>query len=96
MQEIVLAGDYNSDGLKEIFTFCDLNDSVFLYVINPVENGGFLIKHQFMSFLNPENDKLEYIIDDLHLIDLNSDSISELVFGITGNWSTNIRNIFIQ
>ena len=93
--ERLIAGDFDFDGQKEIFTLSQEQDSLFLYGIKPVLKGEYLIKRRFISILNRVNNKIEYSITDFNLIDLDNDSIKELVFIVHSCFSLQPRSIYI-
>jgi len=82
LEERVFFGDFNNDGQKEIFSFSEANDSIFLYIVDPVENGEFLVKHRFISSINKTIKDTDYHIRDIHLKNLTNDSLYELIFVI--------------
>jgi DNA-binding NarL/FixJ family response regulator len=48
-------GDYNQNGIKEIFLFTQDQDSVFIYIINPKDDTRFLVKRRFITTLRNKN-----------------------------------------
>ncbi|MCD4696602.1 MAG: histidine kinase [Bacteroidales bacterium] len=94
-EERLIAGDYNRDGQKEIYTLSQKQDSLFLYGIIPVEEGEYTIKRRFITLLNSIDNKIRYSITDFNLVNLNNDSLKELVFGIHSGSSLQPRSICI-
>jgi len=95
LEERVFFGDFNNDGQKEIFSFSEANDSIFLYIVDPVENGEFLVKHRFISSINKTIKDTDYHIRDIHLKNLTNDSLYELIFVISSSTVTPERSIYI-
>ena len=94
--ERLITGDYNGDGQKEIYNLSQKQDSLFLYGIIPVEGGEYFIKRRFITKVNRSvENKISYDITDFNLIDLNNDSVKELVFGIHSGSSLQPRVICI-
>ena len=91
----VLFGDFNNDGQKEIFSFSEANDSIFLYIFEPVENGEFLVKYRFISSMNKTAKDPDYYIKDMYLKSLTNDSIRKFIFVISSSTATPERSIYI-
>ena len=90
----LIAGDYDGDGQKEIYTLSQQQDSLFLYGVIPVENGRYFIKRRFITTLNSVDNKIEYSITNFNLVDLNRDSLKELIFVIHSGFSLQPRAIY--
>ncbi|HSH50442.1 MAG TPA: hypothetical protein VK982_01830 [Bacteroidales bacterium] len=56
----IFFGDYNQNGIKEIFLFAQDQDSIFLYIINPNDDKRFLVERRFITTL--QNKKSDYRI----------------------------------
>ena len=54
-----------------------------------------MIKRRFITLLNSVDNKIRYSITDFNLIDLNKDSLKELIFGIHSSSSLQPRSISI-
>jgi hypothetical protein len=90
----MLAGDYDGDGEQEVFAFCQDNDTLYLYGFHPREQEGFFIDHQFITPLARVDGKLEYVIPDISLADLDDDGFKDLVFLVAAGFSIAPRKIF--
>ena len=90
-----IAGDYNNDGIKEIFTLCQYNDSIFLYAFTPRSKNMFFIKHRFISELYLGNSKTDYSIGDMNVVQLDTSQKKYLVFRIAGGFIPKPRKLFI-
>lgn len=90
-----IASDYNEDGIKEIFTFCQSGDSIFLYAFEPIPKGQYFIKHRFISVIDKVNGITDYKIGEMNVINLDTTQRKSLVFIIAGGFSLQPRKIFI-
>ncbi|QOJ27842.1 MAG: hypothetical protein HRU80_02740 [Ignavibacteriales bacterium] len=85
------SGDYNNDGDKEYYVFTQKEDSLFLYIIDPLLKPHFYKKRLFMAkaenvFLNPVG-KWDVYFHGALFTDLNQDGINELVLSIHSGFS---------
>ncbi|MGC9374818.1 MAG: response regulator [Bacteroidales bacterium] len=69
-------GDYNQNGIKEIFLFTQDQDSVFIYIVNPKDDKRFLVKRRFITTLRNQNSAYRILPIGL----LNNHSTPEKVF----------------
>jgi len=88
-------GDYNHDGLKEVFCFSRTNDSILLSVFEPVEKGKFLVKNRFVAGIDEKIKTKDYVVSDLFVKDMNGDSINDFIFVINSNTFTPERKVYI-
>jgi len=85
-------GDYNQNGVKEIFTFTQYKDSVFLYIINPQVDKHYLVERRFIETL-PDK-QADYQILPIGLLSSNEDSVKEFYFALSVNHPTSHDKIF--
>jgi hypothetical protein len=93
--ERLVAGDYDNDGIREVFVFCQTNDSIFLYAFEPVEKAPFFIHHRFIARLSRKYAEPEYSMHSINLIDMNNNGHLDLVFVISSGFSIQPRQIYI-
>ncbi|MFP4025219.1 MAG: response regulator [Thiohalospira sp.] len=74
-------GDYNQNGVKEIFLFTEHKDSLFLYIINPKNKIEYHVKRRFVMAL--ENESHEYHLFSVGLLNFNEDSFKDFYFAFT-------------
>lgn len=91
----LITGDFDNDGLKDVFAFSQSNDSIFLYGFRPREKEPFFINHRFISALNSNRGTPEYAMFEMNLQDMNKDGYSDLIFVIQSGFSLQPRQIFI-
>jgi len=77
---VIHTGDYNNDGLDEIFAFTiDEKDSLFISLISHY-NERKILKNKFIINLEVSEKGLDYLIIPLGLTDNNGDGRSEFLF----------------
>ncbi len=74
-------GDYNQNGVKEIFLFTQHIDSVFLYIIDPLSDKKYHVKRRFIMTL--ENESHEYCLYSVGLLNFNEDLFKDFYFAFT-------------
>ncbi len=87
--------DYNNDNFKEIFAFSQLNDSLFLTVIN-VKTKEYLLHRQFV-LSKPDSAKKDFWdiwVQALGLIDANNNGEKELIFSVITAYSIYPRTVY--
>jgi len=87
--------DYNNDNFKEIFAFSQLNDSLFLTVIN-VKTKEYLLHRQFV-LSKPDSAKKNFWdiwVRALGLIDANNNGEKELIFSVIAAYSIYPRTVY--
>jgi len=94
--ERFVCGDYDMDGFKEVYTFFERNDSIFLYVFEPMDTiSPIFINDKLLHALNSQNTEKEYFIFNTKFEDINGDGNKELFFVINSGKSKFPRNLFI-
>jgi len=87
--------DYNNDNYKDIFVFSQLEDSLFLSVID-VKARQFILKRQFIM-LKPDSAKhKEWDIEavPVGLLNVDNDISKELIFYIKGGYTIYPRTVY--
>ena len=86
-------GDFNNDGLKEIFLFTIFKNKILLNCFNPFENKRYIIDKYIDDFY-PKNGEEGCTMTYCSLIDLNEDKKKELVFAFSPGYSLYPRKLF--
>ena len=74
-------GDYNQNGIKEIFLFTQDKDSVFIYIINPKDDKRFLVERRFITTLRNQNSA--YRILPIGLLNINKNPEKVFYFALS-------------
>lgn len=74
-------GDFNQNGIKEIFLFTQDQDSVFIYIINPKDDKRFLVKRRFITTLRNKNS--DYRILPIGLLSIHSNPEKVFYFALS-------------
>jgi len=91
----LFTGDYNSDGMKEVYVFTLSNDSVHLCIVSDFTNKNPVYERRFITTYVPWNNKPDLTIDCSRMHDMDRDGFKDLVFSINGGYSGLPRNAFI-
>lgn len=87
-------GDFDKDGFKEIYTFYQKNDSVFLFSFEPLDSiSPRQINSKLVSTLTKKYNEPDPQIVDIKLQDINGDQKEELVFIIVSGQARFPRNV---
>ncbi|MBI9038647.1 MAG: histidine kinase [Bacteroidales bacterium] len=86
-------GDYDNNGLSEVYFFSMEDDSVFLNAVEPL-GCGYLLKNNFITTINKVDDKLDFRIRMAKLIDLDNNGLKDFVFKIHACFSLQPRAIY--
>jgi hypothetical protein len=87
-------GDYNNNGLEELYTISNYGDSVFLNIIEPLGRGQ-IVKEQFICSTRKGKAGYDYEIHDSQLYDVDGDGRKEFITSISGGFNIYPRHIFI-
>jgi hypothetical protein len=92
-----MTGDFNHDGLTEVYLFTEANDSLFLYGFDNINDDTFFLERQFVMCGNQEHLNPEWDIRFRKgkMIDYNNDGREDIHFGIVSGNSQEPRAIFI-
>ena len=85
--------DYNGDGVLDIFTLYQRNDSVFLGGINPLDDTRKIMEDLFLDVVRQVNNRYHYG-SRLYSSDLNNDGTCEVVAFINAGYSKQPRRIY--
>jgi hypothetical protein len=91
---MLITGDSNHDGIKEIYVFTLSNDSVLLHIISDYRMKTTNPESIFVSAVSKKGEKADPFIVEASMDDLNNDGTAELIFGISSGYSIFPRNIF--
>ena len=91
---IIMTGDGNHDGVKEIYLFTLYNDTVFLHMIPDYRDKETVPLNRSVARVGKKNNKMDPYMITGEMQDLNNDGTLELVFGIGTGYSLVPRSIF--
>ncbi len=86
-------GDFNNDGLKEVFLFTIFENKILLNCFNPFENAKY-IEDKHVDYFYPKNGEKTCSPDYFKLIDLSDDFTNEFVFSINTGFSIFPRRMY--
>jgi hypothetical protein len=92
-------GDYDGNGMDEIYIMTFRNDSIFINGIEPVSENEVLKKvnqkvKYVCNYLLDKDGNVDFRMDAVGVFDLNNDGVKEIVFSVITGWSGQPRNIF--
>lgn len=90
----IYTGDYDLDGLDELYIFTHLEDSLFLNVINPFLNRNQLLARRKIGVCHMLNGKATYAIDGSVMEDINGDGREEFYFSINAGFTLSPRRVY--
>ncbi|NCA84981.1 MAG: hypothetical protein EOM83_05315 [Clostridia bacterium] len=85
--------DFDGDGVLDVFTLYQREDSVFLGGINPQDDTHKIVNDRFLDVIRKANDRFHYN-SRLYNCDLNNDGTSEIVAFINAGYSEQPRRIY--
>lgn len=93
MSEVTF-GDYDNNGLNEIYVFNDYNDSLFINSLELIGEDSVIHHTKYIAKTPKYNDKHDLWFSTGKLTDLNDDNYKEVIFGISAGFPLQPRNIF--
>jgi len=87
-------GDYNNDKYPEIYYFTPIKDSLFLIGIDPVQKPKIFLKKNICP-ITIEDETTDTHVYTHKLIDINQDSIKEIIFTVSAGRSLYPRAVYI-
>ncbi len=91
---IMFFGDYDNNGLDEVYGFTWENDSVFINGIEPFGDSRLNFKNKFLFLCKLDNKQNPCNILSGKLTDLDGDSYKEVVFSVNTGFNLQPRAIF--
>lgn len=92
----VACGDYNNDGIEEVYTFYEIADTVFLFSFEPLGSlSNVNIERRPVCALIHDYSEPDGYADHVQLQDLNNDGFKDLFFIINSGMARFPRNLFI-
>lgn len=86
------AGDYNKDGIKEVFTVTYRNDSLFVQGIDFRKKGTLFLPERFLIGI-PDSDTKPFATSSFQLADLTGDGAEELVLIVNAGFGLMPRRV---
>jgi len=86
-------GDINNDGIKEIFVFTLMNDTIYIHCFNP-KNTEIIIQNKVISSYKKFNNTIDCSIFPCGFFDCNNDNSKEFYFSIITGFSGQPRKMF--
>lgn len=93
-KSIVLTGDKDNDGKKEVYVFTLKSDSIFLHCISDLNNSVPGLKNRFISVVGKGIKNPDPTIVPTDMYDIDSDGTKEFIFGINTGISHSPRKLF--
>jgi hypothetical protein len=93
-ESVLITGDKDTDGRKEVYLFTLRSDSVFLHSISDYSNPVPCIKDRFISVIGKGIKKPDPMIVPTEMYDIDSDGTKELIFAISTGISHFPRKMF--
>jgi len=94
MNQPLITGDFNNDGLKELYVFTISNDSIFLHIIEDLTNVSEFRSDRFITKVGPGRGAPDPMLLTSEMADFDRDGQKELLFGIGSGFSLYPRNVF--
>jgi hypothetical protein len=91
---LYLSGDYDSDGIKEVYFFSLSGDSILLYSIPDFRKPSFGIRDRLIAITGPGIKRPDPWIVDAFMDDLDHDGKKEVIFGISSGFSLFPRSVY--
>jgi hypothetical protein len=89
-----ITGDYDHDGIKEVYCFAKMNGILYLYGMESNRNNQFCVKKALICSLNEEGFVKPVVIHPGGMADLNGDGDDEVVFSVSSRFSPTPRRLF--
>lgn len=91
----VLIGDYNSDGVKEVFVFTVSEDSVFLNIIEPIRSESIILSDRFIDLRRTVANSVDSPNIQIRGLAINSqNNVKDLIFSINTGYSLQPRRLY--
>ena len=89
-----ISGDYDHDGIREIYFISNLLDSLFLNILYPTKKGSYVAKYKFVTNTHIKDRKDDYTTGDWQFCDLQLDGTDEVMFYVFAGYSLQPRRLF--
>jgi hypothetical protein len=87
-------GDYDDNGLSEIYVFTLRKDSIFLNAFEPFDSSGFRLVRKFITIVNLVDGENNSVIKPIGFFDNDHDTLKEFYFAITTGFGLQPRNCY--
>ena len=92
----LVTGDYDKDGLSEIYVFCKLGDTIMLNCIEPGDTLSVLnFRNKKLFILSREYGTPDCSIQDPVFTDINNDNHGDILFNTHSGFAIFPRNVYI-
>jgi len=89
-----MVGDYDNNGLDEVYALTLKHDSVLMNAFNPGRYPGFIAHNRFITRVKAFNGFYQVKFDPVTFTDLNGDGYQEVVFSLYSGWAGEPRRIY--
>ncbi len=90
----IYKGDYNNDGLSEIYAFTYIGDSLFLNILEGYNLSDPVIRRRYIEGCTSLHGEAQYIITAPVLEDANNDGLKEFYFSISAGFTLQPRALY--
>ena len=94
-EQRVFVGDADGNGYKEIYTFSQVEDSVFLHFFEPFNPNGISAENVFIDRIEKRDGKVDFFIRSIQLCDLENNGTKSLIFSINAGFSLQPRKVYV-
>lgn len=91
----LMIGDFNHNGLDEIYLFTLVNDSIMLHAVEYDIKPTPFIDHRFIALVGKNLQDPDILILPGKVTDMTGDGFGDLVFAVNAGFSKYPRNVFI-
>jgi hypothetical protein len=88
-------GDFNRNGLKEVFAFSQTNDSVWLHFVEPLGPNSHEIRDVFIDRIAYKDGRTDFYIASPQLVDLEGDGNLQVLFSLRAGYSLQPRRVYL-
>lgn len=94
--ERIFFGDQDEDGYLEIYAFTQREDSLFLNVVETMDQQSVIrIRDKYITSIRKRDGRYEYAVRKQQMMDLTGDSIKDLLFSVEAQFSLQPRKLFL-
>ncbi|MBN1952607.1 MAG: histidine kinase [Bacteroidales bacterium] len=90
----IITGDYDENGIREIYLFTMVSDSIFLHCISQIAGTRSVPSSRFIARVGSKEGKTDASIIPGSMDDLDGDGFRELIFAVNTGFSIYPRTVF--